>query len=150
MTSVDRRSSRAWALGALIGVIVLGFQPFFLKALKLDREVMVRQYDALPYRRLPGMQRVDEKAPRLIPRDEPVAFWTPYGKWWDGYSFSYMRASYLLAEYRLVPLVGQDDRAHPEVLGQLDWLVAIGGTPEVDGFETVMSLEGGALLRKVR
>lgn len=150
MTGIDLRSKRAWALGVLIAFVVIGFQPFFLEALRLDRDMMVRQYDELPYKRVPGLQQTCEAARSHVPRGAAVAFWAPYPKWWEGYSFSYMRASYLLADYRLVPLLDERDRPHPEVLLEVDWLIAVGKTPRFEGFDLVATTDHGAFFRKRR
>lgn len=150
MTNREDRSTPVLAFVVLVAIVVIGFQPFFLKTLRIDREAAVRHYDALPYRRLPGLDLLAREMRRSVPRGSQVAYWTPYSKWWEGYSFSYMRAAYLLAEYRLVPLVDDRDRPRTEVLTEAGWVMAVGGVPRFDGFETVFETEHGAILRKAR
>lgn len=150
MTNGGSRSTRALALVFLVALVVTGFEPFYLRALRLDREVAKRQYDDLPFRRTPGLQQISEAVRRAVPRGERVAFRTPYPGWWDGYSFTYMRAAYLLAEYRLVPLVDSRDQAHPELLGEVEWMIDLGETPVPEGFVVVSSASGASLLRKAR
>lgn len=143
-------STRLGALVLLVVIAAVGFQPFFLHALRINRAIATRQYDELPYRRLPGLQQICEDVRRLVPRGSKVALETPYPGWWEGYSFSYMRASYLLADYRLVPLVDARDRAQPEVLGEVDWVLVIGGVPERKGFEVAAVSESVLLMRRAR
>jgi hypothetical protein len=150
VTSREDRSAPALALVVLVAVSVIGFPPFFLKALRIDREAAARHYDSLPYRRLPGLHQICQEVRLAVPRESTVAFWTPYPKWWEGYSFAYMRSAYLLAEYRLVPLLDDRDRPRADVLTDAEWVMAIGGTPRFEGFETVFALEHGAILRKAR
>jgi len=143
------RSIRVWALVLLVAIAAVGFRPFFLQVLGIDREVAIRTWDDLPYRRTPGLQSVCVDVRRLVPRGANVAFKTPYPGWWDGYSFTYMRAAYLLADYRLLPLVDDHDRNRPEFLDESDWAIVLGDV-RLPGFERVAGSEGATLMKKVR
>ena len=144
------RSTRSWALAALVAVAALGVEPFFLRALWIDAELSAKQYDALPYRRIPGLREACEDVRHVVPRGTSIAFHAPYTGWWEGYSFSYMRAAYLLSEYRLVPLVDSNDRPRPEVLEEVEWVLAYGADAAFDGFERVQGAGDVSLLRKAR
>jgi hypothetical protein len=134
----------------LVAVAGIGFRPFFLQALRFDRDVAKRQYDTLPYRRLPGLLEISDDVRLQVPRGATMAFRTPYPRWWEGYSFAYMRASYLLAEYRLVPLVDSRDQPRPEVLTSVEWVLAFGDRSEIAGFEVVAAEGETLLLRRSR
>ena len=150
MTTSGLGSTRFWALVLLAVLAAAGFQPFFLEALKIDRDVATRQWDEVPYKRLPGLRQVCEDVRQSVPPGSTMAFRTPYPGWWEGYSFAYMRASYLLAEYRLVPLLDSSNQAHPEVLANVDWVLAIGDDAGLEGFHKVAGNNGAFLMRKGR
>jgi hypothetical protein len=143
------RSTRPLALTLLVVVAAIGFQPFFLQALRIDGAVARKQYDELPYRRIAGLQQTCENVRRLVPRGARIAFGTPYPGWWEGYSFSYMRASYLLAEYRLLPLLDAQNQPQREILEDVDWALIL-GEESPPGFERVAVAGQVSLLRKVR
>jgi len=149
VTNKGFRSTRSLALLLLVAVAAIGFQPFFIQALRIDGDVARKQYDELPYRRIPGLQQVCEELRGLAPRGATIAFGTPYPGWWEGYSFSYMRASYLLAEYRVVPLLDSQNRPQREILEEVHWTLII-GEDFPKGFERVVAAGQVSLLRKVR
>jgi len=149
VTGSDSRSTRSWALILLVAIAAIGFQPFFLQALRIDRDVATKQYDDLPYRRIVGLQQTCEGVRQLVPRGSRLAFATPYPGWWEGYSFSYMRASYLLPEFRLVPLIDSSDRPQRGVLDEVEWVLAL-GEASPPGFERVAGSGDVTLLRRTR
>lgn len=150
MKRIDPRSPRLWAGVVLVAILVAGFQPFFIEALSLDSETTSRHFDELPYRKNPGLLELCENVRPILPQGASVAYWAPFPKWWEGYSYSYMRAAYLLGGRQLVPLLDESDRQHPEVLKRVDWVLAWGGSPSISGFEVVFENEAGVLFRKVR
>lgn len=150
MKTIDARSPRLWASVVLAAILAAGFQPFVIEALGLDSESTARHFDELQYRKNPGLVELCESVTPIVPAGASVAYWAPYPKWWEGYSYSYMRAAYLLGGRQLIPLVDESDRQHPEVLTRVDWVLAWGGSPSLVGFEVVHETDDGNLYRRVK
>ena len=106
-------------------------------------------YAALAYRQTPGLQQFMLEVRERTPPGARVAFWSRYQEWGRGYSFSHMRASYLVGGRYLLPLVTEEGPA-PQTLLESDWIASWGDDRDFPGFERQWSGEDGVLWRRSR
>jgi len=138
------------ALAAVALIAVGAFEPFYLRMFFADRARMAAQYRALPYRRLPGLQRfLDDVRARTTP-DDVIAVDGPFPDWDHGYAYCYSRATYALAGRLVLALRDPHGRLLEENLRRATHVIAYRSMPRIDGFAPVWRSADGSLLRRVR
>ena len=102
-----------------------------------------------PDRRTPDYPAFLAEVARRTEPDQSIAVVVPMRHWNGGYSYAYYRASYFLAGRRVVPIVDENDRLHPERLQEADF-IAVWRVPEFAGPDVVWQGHGGTLFRGTR
>ena len=138
----------AWV--AFAAILVGGFEPFYLRAVAGSPPVSPALLAELPYRKLPGFQRLLLGAAERTPPGARVAIALPFRAWEGGYGYGYYRASYLLPGRQVVPLlVPGEDRPSLENLRQSDYVLSWRSELQPPGFVTVWRSPDGMLMRRM-
>ncbi len=137
------------AAAALAGMLAAGFQPHYLKSLVGDQPSR-RFFIELPYRKTPGLRTFMSGVRERTRPGDRVALWVPYDEWEGGYSYAFLRASYLLSGRSVLPLIDRHDRALPDNILDADWVAVWHGEPPFPGFVVAWRDADGALWRRAR
>lgn len=149
---LPRRSDIRVVIAALaFAMILLGtLKPFYFGIYFHDIEAFGAYLSSFPYRKTPGLPAFLQSVRESTPPDAAIALWVPMSQWHEGYGYSYLRASYLLADRRVIPLVDQYDRRRTEWLEEAEYLASWQGAPDYEGFSPVWTSSEGVLWRRER
>lgn len=135
------------AAAAVVAMAVGTFKPFYLQALTPRRESMRAVLSSVSFRKVPGFEAFLTEARSRTKRGDSIALLVPMREW-DGYSYAYYRASYVLAGREVLPLLDPQNRVHAENLAAADYLLMWRTQARVPDFEVAWTSADGALLRK--
>jgi hypothetical protein len=140
--------------GAVAGLILLailagGFRPYYVAIYADDLPRLSRYLTAFPFRQTPGLREFLEGVAERTPPGARIALWVPMDRWNDGYSYAYYRASYVLADRRVLPLLNERDERQPGSIAGASHVVTWGGAPAIDGFAPVWKHPSGILWRRI-
>lgn len=82
-------------------------------------------------------------------RGDVIAIAVPR-RWRSGYEYAYYRASYFLTGRTVMPLLDENDTAHPERLASVDYVAAWQMQIDAEGFVVVWRGHDGVLARRAR
>ena len=125
-----------------------GFEPLFLRIFFLDREALRRHLIELPYRQLPGLQRLLLTARTQTIEGEKVGFWMDSPRWKEGYEYAYKRAGYPMAGRQVIPLIDSGSRLREAALKEIDVLVCWRCRPPFPEFRISYQTPDGVVARR--
>jgi len=140
-------------LGAIGIVLLLALGGIDFRSLAvpfLDRSAIAAEMAREPDRGLwwPDYPRFLEAVRKRTAPGDVIAVVVPAGRWEDGYSYAYYRASYFLAGRQVLPVIGRDDRFLPENLRAARYIAAWHRALP-PGARVVMQDAGGALVDRM-
>lgn len=142
------RVERSLAWLALALILAGGFEPYYLRIFRIDRDSLHRYLTELPYQKLPGLRPLlVEVRSRTEPRSR-IAIMTPSMEWSHGYEYAWARSLYLLHGRESLALVGPPDRPFVQGLERADYVACWRCTFENEQYRVVWSGPHGALSRK--
>jgi len=145
------RLARVAALASFLAIAIGAFQTFYLRAYTFDAAPMRAYFTELPYRKLPGFQRLMTEVGPRTPDGARILVWLPYHQWQQGYSYGYWRAKYLLVHETVIPLLEMNrDAVEPTRLHEAEWVVCYHTCPPPPGFVLAWKSEDGTLWRRGR
>jgi hypothetical protein len=103
---------------------------------------------ALPYQKLPGSRELMLEVRARTKPGDVIAIAAPFTKWEQGYRYLYMRSLYPLTGRVVLPLIDEQDRAHPENFARANVIAGYRCEPRVPGFTIVWRGRDGVLLRR--
>lgn len=136
--------------GAALVMLAAGsLKPFYFQMLTRDRAPARIALSRVAFGKMPGYENfLEEVRARTAPGDT-IALVVPMTEW-NGYSWAYYRASYVLAGRRVLPLLDPSNRAHPENLAAAVYVAAWEAAPRDASLSVIWETPGGALLRRSR
>lgn len=142
-----------WRGGAILVLLMLlagGVPVTHFRYLYTDRDRLGSFLRALPDSRTPSYpQFLDQVRQHTSPGDS-VAILVPMRYWNEGYAYAYFRASYLLADRKVVPLVDANDRLLLNRLDSVDYVAAWRQPAALGSFREVWKGPEGILLERIR
>ena len=140
---------RSWIGRIAFALILVGaFQPFYWRMYAVNRKGYGEWLTELPYSRTPGLRTFIAGVRERTGRGSRIAIATPATSWRGGYEYAFVRATYLLAGRTTIPLIGEDDRPHPENLESAEYLACFQCEPALPAYKAVWRTPDGVLARR--
>ncbi|MGA7614903.1 MAG: hypothetical protein WBX15_06955 [Thermoanaerobaculia bacterium] len=140
--------------GAAVTVLALlfigGFRIAYVQAFFVDRREMGARFQRIPDFTAQGYPRFLRQVKEATAPGDSIAIVVPMKSWHHGYSYAYYRATYLLGDRRVLPLMNDQDSWTPEVLRHAEYVAAWRETPTIPGFRLVRTTDEGAIYRRTR